>query len=114
MSLQGERLPGESKLEIIVEHAMSLGLKNPSEPTYQSLVAMYMACQDGLSSATSANPSSKYMALQHVKSIFKRTVRKSTCSYWVPELPKDVAIFRESYKALYDVVFSEGPAVPSP
>ncbi|CAK0804753.1 unnamed protein product, partial [Prorocentrum cordatum] len=65
-------VPEEAKLNVLVDVAISLGLRNPTEGTYQMLTAMWRMAVDGAETAKNLAWAAKYSYLQQTKRVFKR------------------------------------------
>lgn len=108
VSLQSEATP-ERKLDILLDHLLQLGLRLPTEATFQVVTALFLAVTEGLERATGQGPAVKYNTLQFIKKGFKRCVRNSVePPIWIAELPCDPRDCRSSFPAVWAVAFPEG------
>jgi len=102
------------KVDMILQHCIRLGLRCPSEGTVQSVCALAMAVHEGLEQAGMHLPSEKHTHFLHCKSAFKRLIKTSRPSTFLSVLPPSVATFKESFRSVFDSVFSEVAPVQCP
>jgi len=110
--LQDQTVHSNAKAEMLLQHGAKLGLKNPSEVTYQVLTAVLLACHEGLNKANSLIPSAKHENLLFVKSCFKRVMKSFVPTTFVQELPQDVREFESKFPVLYQRAFENEPPAP--
>lgn len=103
--------PPSSKMHTIVFQACLLGLRNPSEATFQHMTAIYMLCADGLNNSLTKTPLARHETLMTMKTAFRQRAASAKKIYVIPELPKDPELFRVSHRSLYEEVFPEGGPV---
>ena len=60
VSLLSDQVDSVMKLSIIVVQAVKLGLRNPTELTYQAIAALLMACNEGFSKAMATTAAIKF------------------------------------------------------
>ena len=95
------------KLEAIVGHAIRLGLKVPSEPTFQVITALYIASTNSVAPRDMAS-ADKYQMLQYIKKVFKKAVGKTVVScLCITELPAEVDGFRTKHSDTYKEAFGD-------
>ena len=111
--LSDSRSGSNHKLELFVQHALKLGLRNASEASLQTLTGLLLISSEGLSGAASLSPSTKYQTLQHIKKVVKKSWSLPS-SAWVLVLPDTPAEFKEKFKSLYDDAFPSDPPVACP
>ena len=85
----------ESKVEQLAVFAASLGLRHPTEATFQMMTALVLVSRTGSPTIT---PSQKYASLQHMKRSF-RSLQKLPEVY-VPSLPATVERFKQDFPML--------------
>ncbi len=111
--LGDNRAGSHSKLEVILQHASALGLRNPTEGSVQTLTGLLLVASEGLAGASALTAASKYQTLQHIKKVMKKHVALP-CAAWVAELPREPATFKMSFPSLHEEVFSAAAPVPFP
>jgi hypothetical protein len=100
------------KMDLIVSHAVALGLRFPTEPSTQKLVGLYYMVSNGYSETLSIAGN---MKLEFVK-FAKRRVKelgRSPLSL-VPMLPADTRDFQRAHPTVYQTVFKDGPPAACP
>ena len=100
------------KMDTILNHMAGLGLRTPSEPTYQSLTALFLWASEEAVALEQMYPSAKHETLKAIKSQFKRMlVRVSDAAEHVEQLPTIPADLQRTSPTLFASVFStEQPA----
>ena len=63
---------GSDPLRTIIHHAAKLGLRLPSEPTWQMVTAIYLLVQNIAAAANALSPHDKNQVLKHVKKMGRR------------------------------------------
>ena len=102
-------VPPNLKLIELIDHAIALGMRICSEPSYAKLTALYALCSEGSDRA-------KVMTKEHIGILYshvKKTVRersKKAPLEKVDVLPMDAAQFRTTHPATFSAVFGDaGP-----
>lgn len=103
-ALLNDRTSAQSKLDMVISQAVSLQLRNPSEFTYQRLVALYLACTEGYSKAVGLNAQVKYNSVQHLKRCF-RAAPKPPLELVLLSLPSEWTAFAAAHPLLARKVF---------
>ena len=103
----------ENKLELIVNQATLLGLRNPSETIAQAMSALYFVLAQGFQKAMAILPSMKYATNKNLKKHIKNN-SASPVSSWVPLLDREPGIFCGKYSELYRSVFPDSSPVDCP
>jgi hypothetical protein len=98
------------KLDLIVGHAVALGLRNPSEPCYQSLAALYLLVSEGHDKAYSMQGAYKHEVLKHTKRQLKKAAQSPPLNF-VLVLDLKPSDFERRCPDVYHAVFS-GAAAP--
>ena len=97
------------KLRSILWHLASLGMRQPSEPTFATIVAFALVCHEGQEKARAADPS----ALHDVYMVTKQTWKKlkvGPAQEHVDVLPLLPSQLQSSHPRLYEAAFAtEGP-----
>jgi hypothetical protein len=62
-----------TKSELLLQHCCNMGLRNPSEPTFQALTGILLGSHEGVTEALNKTPTSKHACYTSVKSVFKKT-----------------------------------------
>jgi hypothetical protein len=106
-------MSADQKMDLIVSHAVTLGLRFPMEPTVQKIVGLYCMMSNGYNQAMSLAGS---MKLEFVKFAKKRVkaLGISPPTSLVLKLPVDTRDFQRAYPSLYQTVFIDGPPVACP
>ncbi|CAK0822153.1 unnamed protein product, partial [Prorocentrum cordatum] len=110
-------VPEEAKLNVLVEVAISLGLRNPTEGTHQMLTAMWRMAVDGAEAAKNLAWAAKYSYLQQTKRVFKRQVsRLPAPPVRLIELPTSPSTFCENHPDFFKQVYGDElpAACPAP
>lgn len=99
-----------AKMHTIIFQSCLLGLRNPSEATFQHMTAIYMLCTDGLSKSLSQPPHARHETYMTLKTAFRQRASTAKRMYCILELPPTAEKFMEGHRALYNEVFQvEGP-----
>jgi len=98
-ALLNDRTSAQSKLDMVISQAVSLQPRNPSEFTYQRLVALYLACTEGYSKAVGLNAQVKYNSVQRLKRCF-RAAPKPPLELVLLSLPSEWAEFAAAHPLL--------------
>ena len=102
------------KLHSLIDHALSLGLRYPSEPTCQVLASVYLICSEGLSQAISTPPQMKYEIFRAVKlALKKQLAMREVPSTICTRLPDSPEAFQAQHGEQWAKAFSSGLPVPS-
>lgn len=72
------RLVASSKLDVMLLHALNLGLRNPTEATQQTLVTLWLVSVYGADQVLCMPWCSKLQHLHMVKKVWKRVVSRET------------------------------------
>ena len=95
----------------LVEFALCLGLRNPSEPTSQVLALSILCQPDGLEATVRMSVKSKLGVIRSVKSLFKQKINQAPPPVsWIAVLPEDPVQFKSQHPMIYDKVFTSKPA----
>ena len=85
-----------SKCELILQTGLSLGLRTPSEATYQAFSALVILCHEGSQKASMMDAGQKHGVLVHMKGAFRQLVRSAMPMTCIPSLPDVVNDFRNN------------------
>ena len=99
-------------LHTIISHGAQLGLRYPSESTWQLMTAIYLLVQNTDAAANALAPSEKNMVLKHVKSKGRRMLQAGVVE--IPTLPDNPEVFRAAHADIYDMVFGSAHPVAHP
>ena len=94
-SLLSETASSSSKLELLLRHSMSLGLRHPNEMSLQTMVGLYIGCSEGVSKGIALPATIKYSLLQHVKKTLRAMAKVPDVQggyiTTLPALPSELA-----------------------
>ncbi|CAK0799785.1 unnamed protein product, partial [Prorocentrum cordatum] len=110
-------VPEEAKLNVLVDVAISLSLRNPTEGTYHMLTAMWRMAVDGAEAAKNLARAAKYSYLQQTKRVFKRQVsRLPAPPVRLTELPTSPSTFCGNHPDFFKQVYGDElpAACPAP
>jgi hypothetical protein len=99
-------------LHIILGQGGKLGLRYPSEPTWQLLTALYILVQNSPTAAQAMSAASKNEVLKHVKRSGRRLLQAGVVE--ISRLSDSPAEFRILRPAKYEDIFSSAQSVPHP
>jgi hypothetical protein len=91
-----------------------MGLRNPSEPTFQALTGILLGSHAGVTEALNKTPTTKHACYTSVKSVFKKTQRGLASTNFISPLPASVAEFQQKYPECYAQVFGSDPPANCP
>lgn len=93
----------------ILDHASKLGLRYPTEATWQTVTGMYMLLENDPATAGAMAPATKHELYKYVKKSGKRHLQRG--GVVVERLPDSPADFRKLHPNVYGAVFGEaGPS----
>ncbi len=104
---------GGEKFYGVADHAVALGLTNPTEATFQMMTAITMLLNQTCAEAMATPLHTKQQLLVHYKKIFKSRVVQVHAGR-IDKLPEDPADLQRLRAAVYEVVFKDEPPVPHP
>lgn len=93
----------EDPLRTVMSQGALLGLRYPSEGTWQHIAAIYLLVQNKTEVITSMNPGAKHEVLKHVKRAGRRFLMPGTVD--VPVLPDSPQEYRRLYPSQFRSVF---------
>ena len=113
--LQSDEVDINDTAQMMMHHMVQLGLKCPSEPTYQACAGLLLACHSGLSKANGLPPSEKHSWHKFCKATFKKVSKQVVQTTYIQELPQSVLEFQSKFGSVFDIVFSATePPAPCP
>ncbi len=95
------------KLRALADHALQLGLRNPSETSVARITALLMLCVEGSARARCLAPAYLRDVFLHVKGMLKPRTAPAPLEA-VPELMADVAEFQAKHPRTFAAVFAAG------
>ena len=105
----------DTKLDVMLDVCIGLGLRNPSEKTSQFLTMLWRLSVVGPEQLPGIVWADKLAWLHHVKSVFlKKASRVFSPKHWIKELPDSVLSFKASYPDVYGEIFSTSGPVKCP
>ena len=114
-ALQDPGSSPDSKLSALLQHAMRLGMRTPSEPTVKLLTSLWIIVAFDAAAVNAMDSVHKVLKYKHVKGVFDTMRRKAADPVvFIEALPaKPVDLLRDS-PLLYKAAFSGGqsPAAP--
>ena len=102
------------KVDVLCDHAFVLGLRNPTEPTFQKMTALVLLCHEGSLAARALGPA----RLQDMLKLMKDSFRKIAKNAEKPEerilqLPTSALELSHSYRATWEQCFGNGKEQPT-
>ena len=105
----------EAKLDLLLDASVHLGLRNPTERTFQMLARLHQLAAQGPDKTRLMSFEQRFAAVQYAK----RTLRRKTSSLpapykYIPTLPEDPADFQDDCPDIYTAVFGTNNPVRCP
>ncbi len=110
-----EGIPQCNKLHILLQAAVRLGLRLPSEHTSKWLACLWMSCSMSPAALLSTTPDAKQVFLKHLKHQFE-VIRRTLVDppTWIEVLPTEPLELARAHPALFGSVFGQGRPVVAP
>ena len=104
----------DAKLQAILQHALRLGLRLPTEPSTKLMCSLWLLVSCDSAELNAMDNVSKSIKLHRVKHEFNGLRLKwGDPVLWVETLPENPFVYLAKYKALYDVAFGDrSPCAP--
>ena len=103
------------KLEVLLQHAVNLGLRHPSEQTLQTLVTLWLVSVFGADQVVCMPWSSKLQHLHMVKAAWKKVIaREPPPKERVETLPSEPAAFKKEFPSQWEVAFPSDAPIGCP
>ena len=109
-SLMDTQLDFMTKAKLVLDRAISLGLRNPTENTMAFTTAILLVCTEGVEKAKTLSPGYARDCYVHLKAMLKQR-SKGAAMEVVMELPSSIAEFEGKFPRTYAAVFSEAPPI---
>ena len=106
-ALKGSSSP-DAKLSALLQHALRLGLRLPSEPTAKTIASIWQltTCED----PGTIDNVTKAIRYQRVKDDFDALRRRAANPImWVEKLPEDPLEFHHKFGPIWEICFSQAP-----
>ena len=106
-ALKGSSSP-DAKLSALLQHALRLGLRLPSEPTAKMIASIWQltTCED----PGTIDNVTKAIRYQRVKDDFDALRRRAANPImWVEKLPEDPLEFHHKFGPIWEICFSQAP-----
>ena len=110
-SLMSPELDFHGKAVLLCDHAASLGLRHPSEPTVAHMVGLLLVCSEGATKARALGQQYMRDVFLNIKNILKRRT-KSPPVETIEELGHDPAMFARQHPCTFQAIFASSPPVP--
>ena len=96
-----------ARLETLLTHALNLGLRNPSEPSYQVMAALYLCQIEKQQVVGSMDAAMRLHCAQNIKAVFKRlsAAQRSPGFPFPPQLPASAVEFQRDLPSWWDLAF---------
>jgi len=105
----------DTKLDVMLDLCLSLGLRCPSEHTFQMLTMLWRLAVSGPEQLDGLAWSAKLDYLHHVKRVFKRKAsRVVSPAHFILELPPLPATFKADHPDVYREVFAHSEPTKCP
>ena len=106
IQLESAGVPSDAKLDLIVTHAASMGMRFPTEPSVQHLVGLYLHISEGYHKALKLTGTMKLHIVKFVKRKIKEAGKGLPVSVvtMLPLAPKD---FAQQHQNVFKPVFGE-------
>ena len=110
--LQDPAMPGSCKLDLILQLAIGLGLRLPTEPSIKWMTSWWLSVAEEPSEVARMDGAAKKTMLAHVKATFDG-LRKAAGDpvLFLEKLPENAVVFLRDAPSLYHVCFVAGPPV---
>ena len=109
-SLKEEKAVGD-----LMDHLLRLGLRNPSEPTFQMMTVLVLHATEGYDKTQEMAPATKLLFNQSMKDSFRgRAKLVANSIFYVEALPGDPAVFKREFPSLYAAAFKDSAPMPAP
>jgi hypothetical protein len=94
----------------LIQHLIALGLRQPSEPTFQTMTCLLLMVQHGIDPAVNLSTQTKNATLKLLKTWFTRAVTGDKTKWDIKLLPDVPAELLRRHPAIYNLAFDgEGP-----
>ena len=105
-NLKSDDVPASAKRNLIMQFALELGLRNPTEPSIKLLNSLALVAG---STSVLHGSDQKVIMLKAFKAGFKRMVRNAPAPIaYLLKLPPDPQTCKEQHSALWDSVYGSG------
>jgi hypothetical protein len=110
--LQDPAMPGSCKLDLILQLAIGLGCRLPTEPSMKWMTSWWLSAAEEPSEVAKMDGAAKKTMLAHIKATFDG-LRKAAGDpvLFLEKLPENPVSFLKDYPSLYHVCFAAGPPV---
>ncbi len=110
--LQDPAMPGSCKLDLILQPAIGLGCRLPTEPSIKWMTSWWLSVAEEPSEVARMDGAAKKTMLAHVKATFDG-LRKAAGDpvLFLEKLPENAVVFLRDAPSLYHVCFVAGPPV---
>ncbi len=103
------------KLDIILNFALSAGLRCPSEPTIKLLSSLWVLVSEAPESRALLGPEQKVAFLRHTKAQFDSMRKKSADpAKWLPVLPSNPCTLQAESPAIWGKLYAAAGSCPAP
>ena len=101
--LMSEGQSSYEKADALFKFLLKLGLRCPSEPTWQSVAALHLIVSHGFEQAKDLTSAVKFETFRSTKKLFKGMADKAeTLHEIVSVLPDDPQVFRERFRRAWE------------
>ena len=105
----------EAKLDVILDHAVALGLRSPSEGTGQMLACLHQSAVHGPDKVKVLPHDRLLGAVHHVKRVFKRKITNIAApQQYVITLPESPSTFMEQQPELFSAIYDNSIPMSCP
>ncbi len=110
-ALKNAQSSADAKLSAVLQHALRLGLRLPTEPTSKMLTSIWiLSTSEDIGTLDNVSKAIKY---KRVKDEFDQLRRKGVDPVvWIEQLPDDPLTFQHKFPAVYEQCFGRAPPVP--
>jgi hypothetical protein len=113
--LQDDSEPTHVKLDALLQAAIHLGMKCPSETSMQTICAMHLLLE-GKKKALGLSPAMKLQMARNVKAKFRIMLQRLQICLpltYVQALPQSATIYKDSFPEWWQVAFADRAPIPS-
>ncbi len=111
----GDTTAPTSRLSLLCQHLVRLGLRCPSEPTFKAMTSVWLVATHARSDLWNLDTQAKLTFMRHVKSTFDGYRRKAAePQAYIDVLPADATQFLRDYRQMWDSAFGESLPEPCP
>jgi hypothetical protein len=111
----GDTTAPTSRLSLLCQHLVKLGLRCPSESTFKAMTSVWLVATHARGDLWNIDTQAKLTFMRHVKSTFDGYRRKAAePQIYIDVLPADATQYLRDYREMWDSAFGESLPEPCP